>query len=292
MNSSTNSINDNNRNNRLNNTCEINPRNPRRYYGDITLEMINDYLNPEREKKDKTVEILHKVPEPATNGMGLRDKNKYEDDEDVLLSNSFFNKRENKDNVNYAKSIRKEFERELKQSYAISNNNLSINNNNNKLTTRDDRSLIGSAMSQLESVTTMNVSTNQRFKSMQQAKFFNDRTDDGSIIDSNNNTLAAELNDAANLQEINLGEKRNQDFLELCKNWKKRSTFDQPNLPITDQKEQILNKINFFPFLIIRGSTGCGKTTQVPQFILDDHINRKKYCSIIITQPRRIAATR
>lgn len=34
-----------------------------------------------------------------------------------------------------------------------------------------------------------------------------------------------------------------------------------------------------------------GKTTQVPQYILDSHVKEKKYCNIIVTQPRRIAAT-
>jgi ATP-dependent RNA helicase TDRD9 len=35
---------------------------------------------------------------------------------------------------------------------------------------------------------------------------------------------------------------------------------------------------------------GCGKTTQVPQYILEDYTLQKKYCNIIVTQPRRIAA--
>ena len=41
---------------------------------------------------------------------------------------------------------------------------------------------------------------------------------------------------------------------------------------------------------VIQGATGCGKTTQVPQFILDSHFESGVYCNIIITQPRRIAA--
>lgn len=41
---------------------------------------------------------------------------------------------------------------------------------------------------------------------------------------------------------------------------------------------------------MITGVTGCGKSTQVPQFILDDCVKRKKYCNIVVTQPRRIAA--
>lgn len=39
-------------------------------------------------------------------------------------------------------------------------------------------------------------------------------------------------------------------------------------------------------------SLGCGKTTQVAQFILDQYLENKKgsTCRIICTQPRRISA--
>ena len=45
--------------------------------------------------------------------------------------------------------------------------------------------------------------------------------------------------------------------------------------------------------MIVAGETGCGKTTQLPQFILDDAIARNEggRCSLICTQPRRISAT-
>lgn len=44
--------------------------------------------------------------------------------------------------------------------------------------------------------------------------------------------------------------------------------------------------------VIISGETGCGKTTQIPQFILESEIEslRGASCSIICTQPRRISA--
>lgn len=42
--------------------------------------------------------------------------------------------------------------------------------------------------------------------------------------------------------------------------------------------------------VIIEGPTGCGKSTQVPQFILDDCKDNLERCNIVVTQPRRIAA--
>lgn len=42
--------------------------------------------------------------------------------------------------------------------------------------------------------------------------------------------------------------------------------------------------------LIISGDTGCGKTTQVPKFILEVGLSQKKDVKIICTQPRRLAA--
>jgi ATP-dependent RNA helicase DHX36 len=43
---------------------------------------------------------------------------------------------------------------------------------------------------------------------------------------------------------------------------------------------------------VISGETGCGKTTQVAQFILDDFIERGlgSMCRVVCTQPRRISA--
>lgn len=44
--------------------------------------------------------------------------------------------------------------------------------------------------------------------------------------------------------------------------------------------------------VVVSGETGCGKTTQQPQFILEEEISclRGAQCNIICTQPRRISA--
>ena len=69
--------------------------------------------------------------------------------------------------------------------------------------------------------------------------------------------------------------------------------FHQPNrspLAIDSKKDEILHLLKKESAIVVKGFTGCGKSTQVPQFILDDHYQRKVPCNIVVTQPRRIAA--
>lgn len=63
-------------------------------------------------------------------------------------------------------------------------------------------------------------------------------------------------------------------------------------LPIIKHRQQIINTIANNQVVLIRGETGCGKSTQVPQFILDHFIKEKRGtdCRIVCTQPRRVAA--
>ena len=64
------------------------------------------------------------------------------------------------------------------------------------------------------------------------------------------------------------------------------------SLPIFDKKEVILDAIRGSQVVLIKGETGCGKTTQVPQYILEDRINdgNGSMTNILVTQPRRISA--
>lgn len=62
-------------------------------------------------------------------------------------------------------------------------------------------------------------------------------------------------------------------------------------LPIEDYKDEILETVEQNNVVVLRGPTGCGKTTKVPQFILDDYRQKGLYCNIVVAQPRRIAAS-
>eukprot|EP00249_Psilotum_nudum_P020389 c27681_g1_i1 orf=52-3915(+) len=65
---------------------------------------------------------------------------------------------------------------------------------------------------------------------------------------------------------------------------------ERARLPIATFKDKITSNVEKHQVLLISGETGCGKTTQVPQFILDHVWSQGKPCKILCTQPRRISA--
>ncbi|XP_062091649.1 DExH-box ATP-dependent RNA helicase DExH3 [Humulus lupulus] len=64
------------------------------------------------------------------------------------------------------------------------------------------------------------------------------------------------------------------------------------SLPSFKEKDRLLQAIAQNQVIVISGETGCGKTTQLPQYVLESEIEsgRGAFCSIICTQPRRISA--
>ncbi|ELT91988.1 hypothetical protein CAPTEDRAFT_154310 [Capitella teleta] len=78
--------------------------------------------------------------------------------------------------------------------------------------------------------------------------------------------------------------KQNRQYKEIFNLRKKLKAFKM--------KKDIVDTINKNQVVVISGDTGCGKTTQVAQFILDDYIQcgRGSNCHIVCTQPRRISA--
>ncbi|WRT67429.1 uncharacterized protein IL334_004400 [Kwoniella shivajii] len=67
---------------------------------------------------------------------------------------------------------------------------------------------------------------------------------------------------------------------------------DRMKLPAWKERDNITKALESNRVLVVVGETGCGKSTQLPQFILDHEIEagRGASTSIVVTQPRRVAA--
>ena len=66
-------------------------------------------------------------------------------------------------------------------------------------------------------------------------------------------------------------------------------------LPILGAEHDIVDAINTNPIVVICGETGCGKTTQVPQFLYEAGYGDPECAAhpgaVAVTQPRRVAVT-
>uniref|UniRef100_A0A8C3DSX8 RNA helicase n=1 Tax=Corvus moneduloides TaxID=1196302 RepID=A0A8C3DSX8_CORMO len=96
-----------------------------------------------------------------------------------------------------------------------------------------------------------------------------------------------------NEQDADLDERLKEDLMKKRSDPKyiEMQRFRE-KLPSYGMREELVKLINNNRVTVISGETGCGKTTQVTQFILDDHIERGlgSTCRIVCTQPRRISA--
>ncbi|XP_063369179.1 dosage compensation regulator [Cydia amplana] len=92
----------------------------------------------------------------------------------------------------------------------------------------------------------------------------------------------------------NISSDLERNHRDLCQNSQlyQESMKERENLPVYAMRSTIMEAINENPVIIIRGNTGCGKTTQVCQFILDDYIasGQGAWANVCVTQPRRISA--
>ncbi|KAK9975451.1 hypothetical protein ABG768_023491 [Culter alburnus] len=60
-------------------------------------------------------------------------------------------------------------------------------------------------------------------------------------------------------------------------------------LPVYERQEELVQTIRENQVVLVLGETGSGKTTQIPQFLLDDCSRNGIPCRIFCTQPRRLA---
>ncbi|OVA07164.1 Helicase [Macleaya cordata] len=98
------------------------------------------------------------------------------------------------------------------------------------------------------------------------------------VVDTAKEKFSAELKDKQDRMKVSDSLKAMQSFRE--------------KLPAYKLKSEFLKAVANNQVLVVSGETGCGKTTQLPQFILEEEISclRGADCNIICTQPRRISA--
>ena len=109
----------------------------------------------------------------------------------------------------------------------------------------------------------------------------------GSLISGDMETLEVET--LPPMRPLNDGVAVEERRLTIYEHYNFQHTYNN-ELPINTHMTEILETISGYPVTIIQGATGSGKTTQVPQFLLDEAARERKYCNIVITQPRKIAA--
>ena len=61
-------------------------------------------------------------------------------------------------------------------------------------------------------------------------------------------------------------------------------------LPVYSYRSQLLSTISSNRATVVEGETGSGKTTQVPQYVLEEAAKHGRTCNIIVAQPRRVSA--
>ncbi|XP_045788784.1 DExH-box ATP-dependent RNA helicase DExH3-like isoform X2 [Trifolium pratense] len=110
-------------------------------------------------------------------------------------------------------------------------------------------------------------------------------------MDENANSFVDESVMEKVLQKRSLRMRNMQRSWQESPEGKKMLEF-RKSLPAFREKEGLLQAIARNQVIVISGETGCGKTTQLPQYILESEIEsgRGAFCSIICTQPRRISA--
>ncbi|KAJ8925971.1 hypothetical protein NQ315_009826 [Exocentrus adspersus] len=93
-----------------------------------------------------------------------------------------------------------------------------------------------------------------------------------------------------NVEKLNLRNVRRQKYLGLDKYRAK----EKVELPIAAYKDDFKNLLQNNQIIIVKGQPGCGKSTRVPQYVLEAWAEESGLLGepgrVVVTQPRRIAA--
>ncbi|GMF61622.1 unnamed protein product [Phytophthora fragariaefolia] len=117
--------------------------------------------------------------------------------------------------------------------------------------------------------------------------------DTGDIIAAPVHELQAESESSRNAA-LELSRQLREQLLKQMRSGAYKAKLPQrESLPIASFKKQVVDMLSHHDVVLISGETGCGKSTQVPQFLLEDLLLSEPGGArgqIVCTQPRRLAA--
>ncbi|KAJ1861682.1 helicase [Coemansia sp. RSA 989] len=119
-----------------------------------------------------------------------------------------------------------------------------------------------------------------------------------SLESTQNTTKSTQSNTRAAVSRSQQNMKKQQDTERLCAEFAQRQKLLEyqkmqkvrDSLPAAALKKRIVQLVHESRCVVVAGATGSGKTTQIPQFILDAALQHGTYANIVCTQPRRISA--
>ncbi len=78
----------------------------------------------------------------------------------------------------------------------------------------------------------------------------------------------------------------------LQEKWERANPVLNVELPVDAHRQRVVSTIQSSRVVVIAGETGCGKTTRIPRFLLEERVRGGDgaECNILVTQPRRISA--
>uniref|UniRef100_A0A672YSV5 DEAH (Asp-Glu-Ala-His) box helicase 30 n=1 Tax=Sphaeramia orbicularis TaxID=375764 RepID=A0A672YSV5_9TELE len=78
----------------------------------------------------------------------------------------------------------------------------------------------------------------------------------------------------------------------LQEEWERANPRLSVELPVDAHRQRVVSVVQSSRVVVIAGETGCGKTTRIPRFLLEECVRDGEgaECNILVTQPRRISA--
>lgn len=86
--------------------------------------------------------------------------------------------------------------------------------------------------------------------------------------------------------------KAQQLSVHLKEKWEAANPVLNVELPVDDHRQRVVAALKSSRVVVIAGETGCGKTTRIPRFLLEERVRSGEgaECNVLVTQPRRISA--